>query len=120
MRRPIFVVLLCASFAFPCDNPQLRSVRIGGDVLQATAISASGKPIRFAKVRLYRADKLAWSGATNKDGAFTIDDLRSGRYGLSVSGWGKTIVELDPNLDELSNHQRPSYNLRLAMAASTS
>jgi hypothetical protein len=113
MRCFIFIILLYASSAFPCDDPQLRTAVIGGDLLQATALRASGEPIRFAKVRLYIGDKLTWTGATDRDGAFTISGLRSGRYKLSVGGWGDATVELNPKLGELSNHQRPSYTLRL-------
>ncbi len=113
MKRPLFIVLLYVSFAFPCDDPQLRSAVIGGDLLQATALRAPGKPIRFAKVRLYLSDKLVWAGAADRDGAFTISGLRSGRYRLVVGGWGSAIVDIDPKFGELSSYQRPSYTLQL-------
>jgi hypothetical protein len=31
-----------------------------------------------------------------------------------LPGWGSAPVELDPKLDELPNHQRPSYRLLLS------
>jgi len=113
LKSLLFLVLTCASVAFPCDDPRLQNAVIGGDEIEATAFRKPGKPLRSAVVRLYLDKKLAWTGATDKNGRFRIEHLNPGKYRLSIAGWGSTEVELKPELSELGNGQRPAYSLLL-------
>jgi Carboxypeptidase regulatory-like domain len=106
-------VLAWASVAAQCPDQRQQNALIGGDVIQGSVVRKSGKPLRSALVRLYLGDRLVWSGATDRNGAFTINHVQRGKYRLSVARWGSALVELDPSLDELFNHQRPAYSLLL-------
>jgi hypothetical protein len=113
VNRLLLFALTSASVAFACSDPRLETAIIGGDVIQASVYRKPGKPRKLAQVELYYGNKLAWTGTPDKNGMFTINHLQHGRYRLSIAGWGSAVVELDPKLDELSNGQRPSYNLQL-------
>ena len=71
------------------------------------------KPLRHVRVRLYSAHNLIWTGTTDKDGQFTINDVPSGKYKLSVAKWGSVSVELKAELDVTGLGQRPYYSLFL-------
>jgi hypothetical protein len=107
-------VLAWASVAAPCRDSRQQSAVIGGDVIRATAVSSAGKLLRYAPVHLYFDDKLVWTGTTDKNGTFTINQLQPGKYRLAVVGWGSAALELNPKLDGLSNHQLHSYSLMLS------
>ena len=85
---------------------------IGGHVIQAS-VAIARKPLRHVRVRLFSVDKLIWSGISDEGGQFTINDVPSGKYELSVAKWGSLSVELKPELDMTGLGQRPSYGLLL-------
>lgn len=111
--RLLLFALLSVSVAFPCSELRLQTAVIGGDVIQASVSRRPRKPRKFAQVQLYYGDELVWTGTADKNGAFTINHLQHGKYRLAVAGWGSAAIELDPKLDEFSNHQRPTYSLQL-------
>jgi hypothetical protein len=98
--------------AFPCDDPQLRSAVIGGHIIDASVVRAR-KPLKRVKIRLFSEQKLFWTGITDKDGRFTIADVPSGKYKLSVEKWGSVEIELKAELDVSGTGQRPYYSLML-------
>jgi len=68
-------------------------------------------PLKFAQLRLYfSSGKTAWNGKTDKDGMFTIAKMPPGHYRLVVRGWGRTTVQLNPELDRRFV-QIPVWNL---------
>ena len=106
----IFVTSLC--LASPCPNPALRQAAIGGDTITGF-VSLHNGPLRFAQVRLYfSSGKAAWHGKTDKDGMFTVAKIPPGDYRLVVQGWGRTTVQLNPELDK-EFIQTPVWNLSL-------
>lgn len=111
----LFLLVLASSltFASSCPDPRLREAFIGGNSIDG-AVLLKHKPLKFAHVELYSADKMIWSGTTDKNGKFEIGNLVSGKYLLSVSHWGSANVELKHELDALGNGQRPRYILMLS------
>ncbi|MGP0017421.1 MAG: carboxypeptidase-like regulatory domain-containing protein [Candidatus Sulfotelmatobacter sp.] len=106
----IFVTSLC--LASSCPNPALRQAAIGGDTITGF-VSLHDGPLKFAPVRLYfSSGKTAWHGQTDKDGMFTIAKIPPGHYRLVVRGWGRTMVQLNPELDK-KFIQTPVWNLSL-------
>ena len=72
------------------------------------------KPLKFAKVRLYfSSGTTAWSGTTDNNGRFATTKMPPGDYSLEVSGWGSTIVHLNPEFNKGPFGQRPAWNLLL-------
>jgi hypothetical protein len=112
ITRLILFLLACSSLAFPCDNPQLRSAVIGGHVIQGST-GADQKPLRHVRVRLFSANKLIWSGTTDKEGNFTIHDVPSGKYRLSLAGWGAVNIELKRKLDTSGTGQEAFWGVIL-------
>jgi hypothetical protein len=77
----------------------LRQATIGGDRI-AGGVMLDKKPLKFALVRLYSSSgKTVWIGTTDENGRFAINKMPPGDYHLKVSGWGSTIVHLNPGID---------------------
>lgn len=112
ITRLIPFLLACSSLVFPCDDPQLRSAVIGGHVIDV-GVMRDRKPLRHVKARLFSEKKLLWTGITDKDGRFTINDIPFGKYKLSVEQWGSVDVELKTGLDKSGTGQIPIYSLML-------
>ena len=110
--KSCLLLLTSVPLAFPCADTRLRNAVIGGHVIQA-GVAMAKKPLRHVRVRLFSMDKLIWSGISDKDGQFTINDVPSGKYKLSVAKRGSVSVELKPELDVTGIGQRPSYGLFL-------
>ncbi len=116
MKTWLVLLLALASsvtFASSCPDPRLREAFIGGNLIDGIVL-LKHKPLKVAAVELYSGDKLIWSGTTDRNGKFEIDNLASGKYRLTVSHWGSANVELKHEFDALSNGQRPYYRLLLS------
>lgn len=103
MRWRALALILAASLcdAAPrCPDPRWRQAKtccetISGDVV------LQQKPLTSAAVRVYSSlGKIAWTGATDSNGRFKTTKLPPGKYRLEVDGWGSTVVQLNPELDE--------------------
>jgi hypothetical protein len=92
-RTFLLFILAFVLPAFPCDDPQLRSAVIGGHAIDA-GVMRGRKPLRHVKARLSSGEKLIWTGVTGSDGRFTINDVPSGKYKVSVEKWGSVDVDL--------------------------
>jgi hypothetical protein len=109
------LILVAASLtarASSCPDPRERTAVIGGSVIRGHIALKRG-PLILARVRLYSAGTLRWSGATDQDSSFLIEHLTGGSYELSVAGWGKAKVEIRPGFERLGNGQVWSYDLLL-------
>jgi hypothetical protein len=115
MRWRTIILILAASVccAEPrCPDPTLRQVTIGGDTINGSVVLHK-KPLKLAKVRLYfSSGKLAWIGATDRNGGFVTNKMPPGEYRLEVNGWGSTAVQLTPDIDK-GLRQVPTWNLVL-------
>jgi hypothetical protein len=106
-------MLACVPPAFSCDDSQLSSAVIGGHVIDA-GVMRGRKPLKHVKAQLFSGQKLFWTGVTGSDGRFTINDVPSGKYKLSVEKWGSVDVELKAGLDVTGLGQHPSFSLLLS------
>jgi hypothetical protein len=113
VRNIALFVFACVCLAFPCNDPQLRSAVIGGHVIDASVMRGR-KPLKHVKAQLFSGQKLLWAGVTGSDGRFTINDVPSGKYKLSVEKWGTVDVELKTELDVTGLGQHPSFQLLLS------
>jgi len=111
----VFLLALTSSWtvASSCPDPRLREAFIGGHSIVGD-VQVKRTFLKFTHVELYSADRLIWSGTTDRNGRFEINNLVSGKYRLTVSHWGSANIELKHGLDELSNGQRPNYRLMLS------
>src|ERR1017187_5513185 len=108
----IFLTSLCTAVSH-CPDPSQRQVTIGGNSITGYVVHRGGKPVKFAKVTLYSSSvKVAWVGATDKDGGFATGSMPPDEYRIESPSWGSTTVRLDPSV---SKHaiQTPSWTLTL-------
>ena len=57
--------------------------------------------MKFAKVTLYSSSgKVAWVGATDKDGGFATGRMPPDEYRIESTGWGSATVRLDPGVSK--------------------
>ena len=107
----IFATSLCAAGS-RCPDPSQRQVTVGGNSLTGY-LARHRKPVKFAKVRLYSSSgKVAWVGATDKDGGFATGSMPPDDYRIEATGWGSATVRLNPAL-RTQNNQTPAWTLLL-------
>ena len=69
--------------------------------------------MKFAKVHLYSSSgKMAWVGATDKDGGFSTGEMAPDEYRIEATGWGSASVRLNPDVAKQFS-QTPSWTLQL-------
>ena len=109
----LFLATTLCNAAPRCPDPRLRLAMIGGDTITGSVLIQK-KPLKFAQVRLYfSSGTTAWSGRTDKNGRFAINNMLPGVYRLEVSGWGSTAVQLKPEFNKGSFGQTPAWDLML-------
>ncbi len=81
-----FILLLCAATGlYAQENRQGTDTRPAGIIKGKVTDAASGQPVQFATVTLFRKDSIASGALSAEDGTFTISQLRYGNYKLKIS-----------------------------------
>ena len=95
-----------------CPDLKMREAVVGGDSINGV-VTLQGKAVKSALVSLNSVKgKFARGTTTDKNGAFTLYRIPPGKYSLTVYGWGRIPIQVDPKADR-DYPQKPNWSVTL-------